>query len=59
MDKVFGYYVFGGTLLGAILGLMWAADGNTVLGMGFGALAGAFVGWFAAAAAMERQNNKK
>ena len=46
-------------ILGAILGLMWAADGNTVLAMGFGALAGAYVGWFAAAAAMERQNNKK
>lgn len=59
MDKVFGYYVFGGALLGALLGLMWAADGNTVLGMGIGALAGTFIGWFAAAAAMERQNNKK
>jgi len=53
MDKTFGYYIFGGMLLGAIFGTLWAAKGNLMLGLVIGALAGAFIGWFAAAAAKE------
>ena len=59
MDKKYGYYLFGGMLLGGILGMMWAAGGNTFLGLGFGALAGTFLGWFAAAAAMQIEKDKK
>lgn len=59
MDKKFGYYLFGGMLLGALLGMMWAARGNLLLGLGFGALAGTFLGWFAAAAAMQIEKDKK
>lgn len=54
-NRIFGYYIFGGALIGALLGLTWAG----IVGLGSGALAGAFIGWFAAAAVMERQKEKK
>ena len=57
VDKEFGYFVFGGALLGAILGLAWSA-GNPV-GAGIGALIGTAIGWFAAAARMENQKKKQ
>ena len=59
MDKEFGYYVFGGLLIGAVFGSLWAANGNIVLGMALGALAGLAIGWFIAAAALEKNNGKK
>ena len=59
MDKKFGYSIFGGMLLGAVLGMMWAAKGNLLLGLGFGALVGAAIGWFGAAAVMENEKAKK
>ena len=59
MEKKFGYYVFGGLLLGAILGSLWSANGNTFLGIGLGALAGLALGWFIAAAGLESQSGKK
>ena len=59
MDKKFGYFIFGGMLLGALLGMMWAANGNIILGLGIGALAGTAPGWFGAAAAMENVKGKK
>ena len=59
MDKKFGYYVFGGLLIGAVLGSLWSANGNILLGTGLGALAGVALGWFIAAAALERQTGKK
>ena len=59
MDRKFGYYIFGGMLLGAILGMMWAANGNLLLGLAAGAVAGTFIGWFAAAAAMQIEKEKK
>jgi hypothetical protein len=50
MDKRrFGYFVFGGALIGALLGSLWTASGNVLLGLAGGAVAGAFIGWFAAA----------
>jgi ABC-type uncharacterized transport system permease subunit len=58
MDKTFGYYIFGGLLIGALLGSGWTANGNPILGIGIGALVGAAIGWFAAAAALEKQGKK-
>ena len=58
MDKrKFGYYVFGGALIGAAFGLIWSAGNNSLVGMGIGALIGVAIGWFAAAAML--QQNKK
>jgi ABC-type uncharacterized transport system permease subunit len=57
MDKKFGYYAFGGALIGAFLGLAWSAGNNPVAGLGIGALVGLFIGWFIAAAV--RENSKK
>jgi len=48
MDKKFGYYIFGGLLIGALLGWMWSASNNPFVGMGIGALIGIAIGWFAA-----------
>jgi len=59
MDEKFGYYIFGGLVIGALLGLLWAGNGNSLLGLGIGAFAGAGIGWFAAAAAMEKEKEKK
>lgn len=58
MDKKFGYFIFGGLLIGALFGLLWSANGNPILGIGFGALVGTAIGWFAAAYVMEREKEK-
>jgi hypothetical protein len=58
MEKRFGYYIFGGLLIGALFGLLWSANGN-IMSIVYGALAGAAIGWFAAAYAMEREKEKK
>ena len=57
MDKKFGYYIFGGLLIGAFLGWMWSAGNNPLIGIGIGALIGVAIGWFAAAT-MLKQNKK-
>ena len=59
MDKKFGYYVFGGLLIGAVFGLLWSANGNPILGVALGALAGVALGWFIAAADLENRNKEK
>lgn len=59
MDKKFGYYVFGGLLIGAVFGSLWSANGNILLGTGIGALVGMALGWFIAAAVLEKQSGKK
>lgn len=59
MDKKFGYYVFGGLLIGAVFGSLWAANGNILLEMALGALAGVALGWFIAAAVLEKSNKEK
>ncbi len=53
--RIFGYGVFGGALVGALFGFMAAG----VPGLGFGALIGAGIGWFAAAAVMEQRKQGK
>jgi ABC-type uncharacterized transport system permease subunit len=59
MDKTFGYYIFGGLLIGAMFGLIWAAGNNPLMGIGIGAMAGAAIGWFIAAAVLEQRNKEK
>jgi hypothetical protein len=59
MDKKFGYYVFGGLLIGTFLGWGWSANGNALLGIGIGALAGVALGWFIAVAILEKDNKGK
>ncbi len=59
MDRRFGYFLFLGLAIGALFGAgIGAANGNALLGLGFGALAGVAIGWFAAAAAMQREKPK-
>jgi ABC-type uncharacterized transport system permease subunit len=60
MDRKFGYYIVLGLLVGAVYGFgLGAVNGNTLLGIGLGALAGVFLGWFVAAAVLEREASKK
>jgi uncharacterized protein YcfJ len=60
MDRKFGYYIVLGLLVGAVFGSgLGAANGNAILGNGIGALAGVFIGWFVAAAVLEREAKKK
>lgn len=60
MDKKFGIYIFLGLLIGAVFGMgLGAANGNAAFGIGGGALAGVFLGWFVAAAVQQSQNHKK
>jgi hypothetical protein len=58
MNKKFGYYIFGGLLIGAMFGMLWSANGN-ILSIVYGALAGMAIGWFAAAYAMEKEKKEK
>ena len=59
MDRIFGYFIFGGALVGAMFGLIWVAGDKPLMGIGGGALAGAFLGWFIAAAVMEERKKQK
>ena len=55
MDKKFGYYIFGGLIIGALFGLIWAG----VMGLGIGALIGTAIGWFSAAYVLEKEKKEK
>jgi hypothetical protein len=59
MEKTIGYFAFGGMLVGAMFGLIGAGSGNSLLGIGIGATAGAFIGWFIAAAVLEQKKKEK
>jgi ABC-type uncharacterized transport system permease subunit len=59
MEKTIGYFAFGGMLVGAMFGLIGAGRGNPLLGIGIGAVAGAFIGWFIAAAVLEQKKKEK
>ena len=57
MKRKFGYYIIMGLGIGVVFGMgMGAASGNILFGIGLGALFGVFIGWFVAAAALERRN---
>jgi hypothetical protein len=57
VDRRFGYYIVMGLAVGVVLGfLVGAASGNALLGIGLGALGGAFIGWFIAAAALQNRD---
>jgi len=58
MNKKFGYYVFGGMLIGALFGTFGAVNGNSILGIAIGAFGGAFIGWFIAAYVIEKERDK-
>jgi ABC-type uncharacterized transport system permease subunit len=59
MKRKFGLYVFLGLLIGAFFGmLLGAGSANPLLGIGGGALAGVFIGWFIAAAVLEKEKKK-
>ena len=59
MDKKFGYIILLGLLIGAAFGFGFGTtNGNPLMGVGSGALAGVFVGWFIAAAIFEKKENK-
>lgn len=60
MKRKFGIYVFAGLLIGAFFGMfLGAGSANPIPGVGVGALAGVFIGWFIAAAVMEKEKEKK
>lgn len=59
MEKTFGYFIFGGLLIGAMFGLIWAGGRNPVMGIGIGALVGVSLGWFIAAAVLEQRKKEK
>jgi ABC-type uncharacterized transport system permease subunit len=59
MDKKFGYYVLVGLVIGAAFGLGFGAtNGYPLMGVGGGALAGVFIGWFIAAILIEKKEDK-
>lgn len=60
MEKKLAAFVILGLMIGALFGSgLGSANGNTLLGLGFGALAGVFLGWFIAAAVLENEKNRK
>ena len=59
MEKTFGYFIFGGLIIGAMFGLIWAGGRNPVMGIGIGAMVGAALGWFIAAAVLEQRKKEK
>ncbi len=59
MERRFGLYIVLGLVIGGVFGLgLGAANGNAALGIALGAIGGLFVGWFVAAAALEKRNAK-
>jgi hypothetical protein len=59
MDKKFGYYVFGGLIIGALFGLSWTSGSRPLVGLGIGALIGTAIGWFLAAYILEQEKKEK
>lgn len=58
--RKFGIYIFGGLLIGATFGIfLGAGSENLFLGISIGALVGVALGWFIAAAALEKENKEK
>ena len=60
MERKFGYFIVLGLLIGVVFGMgLGVANGNTIWGIGLGALFGVFIGWFVAAAALQNRNKMK
>lgn len=60
MEQRDGIFIFLGLIIGAVFGMgLGAANGNVLMGIGLGALAGTFIGWFGAMAAYEQRTKKK
>ncbi len=59
MDRKFGLYVFVGLLIGGAFGMFIGAASGAFVWIAFGALIGLSVGWFAAAANLERRGEKQ
>ncbi len=61
MNPKFARYIFLGMVIGAFFGLIWQSNGNAALGILYGGLGGAGLGWFIAAALSqsESQRNSK
>jgi hypothetical protein len=59
MGKKFGYFVFGGLLIGALFGFIWVGGGNALVSIGIGALIGTAIGWFFAAYVLENEKKAK
>jgi ABC-type uncharacterized transport system permease subunit len=58
MKQRFGVYIIS-LLIGAVFGMgLGAANGNPAIGTIGGALAGVFLGWFIAAAVLEKEKKK-
>lgn len=56
MKRKFGIFIFVGMLIGAFFGIFFGAgSASSILGIGGGALVGAALGWFIAAAVMEKE----
>ncbi len=60
MDRrLFGICIFFGLAIGANFGIfIGKANGNLPLGIGIGALAGVFIGWFVAAAILQNRRDR-
>ena len=59
MDRKSAYHIVLGLVIGAVFGMgIGAANGYPVFGIGLGALFGAFIGWFLAAAVENRNKNR-
>jgi hypothetical protein len=55
MEKRIGYFALLGLLIGVIFGTgLGAANGNPLVGLALGALAGVFLGWFIAVIVSEQ-----
>jgi hypothetical protein len=54
-NRIMAYCAFASMFIGALFGFIGAG----VTGLGFGALAGAGIGWFIGAAILENQKQKK
>jgi ABC-type uncharacterized transport system permease subunit len=60
MDRKFGYFIVLGLVITVVFGMgVGAASGNTIWGIGLGALFGVFIGWFVAVAALKNRDKNK
>ena len=60
LDRKLALFIFAGLAFGALVGSsIGSASGKGLLGLGSGALAGVFLGWFVAVAVAERTRTQK